>query len=146
MRQRNYRTAGSVALLIAIGGCGICGVEQRTDVLSPDRVLTATVFERNCGATTDYTTAISIRETGAAFSGQRWDDVFRMKGLPRVSVTWSSPTELVIKRPALKDEIFLEESRWKHDVRITYIDAEIPSPRPWAQPTTSPNPEMEIPR
>jgi hypothetical protein len=97
----------------------------------------ATVFERNCGATTDYVTAVSIREAGTAFSGDRWGDVFRIKGLPRVSVSWAGPRVLVIKRPPLTDKIFAQELNWKNQVTITYVDGELPASPPWSQPPPS---------
>jgi hypothetical protein len=56
-------------LLIVVGGCALfvdvafsdlCVNDQVVEVFSPNGKLKAVVFRRNCGATTDYSTHVSI--------------------------------------------------------------------------------------
>jgi hypothetical protein len=105
--------------LLAIGcECGITPVaEQR----SLDRAYVASMFERNCGATTDYATAINLRSSEEEFVGAVRDDVLRVSGLPPLEMHWEGARRLVVRLPALrgKEEIFQQLARWR-DVDIVY--------------------------
>jgi hypothetical protein len=55
------------ALLLCLNaGCDLCGNEEAFRVPSPDGKIEAVVFERDCGATTDFSTQISILPKGAS--------------------------------------------------------------------------------
>src|SRR5687767_10343542 len=41
-------------------GCDMCGNDIQLTVVSPDRKLKAVVFERSCGATTGFSTQVSV--------------------------------------------------------------------------------------
>jgi hypothetical protein len=58
--------------------------------------LTATVFERDCGATTDYSTIVSL---GTPTDGIRDDRfiIFIAKGRKDVSVKWAGPKSLYVE-------------------------------------------------
>lgn len=100
---------------------GLCANEVLDERLSPDGSLKAVVFERDCGATTDYTTQVSIvppwrkhpygcgnvfvadTNHGEAPSGPG--------GGPTVSVKWVSNRELkVIHHP--KARVMLVEPKY----------------------------------
>ena len=66
---RMRRTAvGAFALLSTIGCDDLCGNKVLTDVASPDVHNHAVVFERDCGATTGFSTQVSILPAGRAIS------------------------------------------------------------------------------
>lgn len=70
-----FRTVGFVAAL-ALGGwaflvhttADLCGNTVLATVPSPDGTLQAIVFERDCGATTGFSTQVSIVKEGARLS------------------------------------------------------------------------------
>jgi hypothetical protein len=62
---------------------------------SPDGQLAATLFVRNCGATTDFSTIISVHRPDSTFK----DDssmVFVAKGEPTIQLNWDGPRSLSI--------------------------------------------------
>jgi len=62
----NFWTA---ALLLGLNSaCGVCGNTEVSRLVSPDGRLDAVIFERSCGATTDFTTQISIVRKGDAIA------------------------------------------------------------------------------
>ena len=66
---RMRRTAvGAFALLSTIGCDDLCGNKVLTDVASPDVHNHAVVFERDCGATTGFSTQVSILPAGRAIA------------------------------------------------------------------------------
>lgn len=84
---------------------------------SPDGKYTATVFERDCGATTDYSTMVNIQEGHLKrFNGDS-GVVLVIKGRTSVKLTWQDATSLVIS--CSSSEVFRKETKWK-DVVIHY--------------------------
>ena len=79
----NSKTAKSIVkvlgailliLILVVGGCGfflsslfsgMCGNEIFQEVYSPDNEYKAVVFQRDCGATTSFSTQISILKASA---------------------------------------------------------------------------------
>jgi hypothetical protein len=104
-----------IVLLAGFGGCvDPCGNEVISEVPSPDRRLKAIVFERDCGATTDFSTQVSVMPSGQQFlTRATWlrstasGNVFVAdtnhgeappgpRGGPDVQVRWLGPTRLSI--------------------------------------------------
>jgi hypothetical protein len=102
----------AVALLIALGVSisalleSACGNEVLQEAVSPDRKYKALVFQRDCGATTGFSTQISVisalanleNAQGNLFSA---DDNHGAApagkgGGPEVKVEWRSTDELVV--------------------------------------------------
>ena len=57
---------GLAAAMLALAFGGTCGNDVVARVPSPDGQLEAVVFQRDCGATTDFSTQVSVVRTGAA--------------------------------------------------------------------------------
>ena len=61
---RRLVCGGAAALIVAIvtcaSGCGLCGNAEVKEYLSPDRTMKVVVFTRDCGATTDFSTQVSV--------------------------------------------------------------------------------------
>jgi hypothetical protein len=97
-----------------------CGNQVLQTIYSPDRKQKAVVFERDCGATTDFSTQISILPAGGRFSAGAGNafvadtDHGRAPagpgGGPKVEVTWDGSTRLLIKRHP-EARIFLARRR-----------------------------------
>ena len=84
--------------LLALSACGVCS-DQVLSESSPDGGgVTATVFVRNCGATTDFSTIVSLHGSKDGFRSDR-DVVFVVKGRPEVKATWDGPRTLAITCP-----------------------------------------------
>jgi len=111
--------ASCIVAGIVLGSC--CANEVHSESVSPDGRYIASVIERNCGATTDYVTAVQIRGARSAFSGRTWDDVFRVGGVATVRLSWDGSNHLLVARPHRPSQTFAASSTWD-DIRITYID------------------------
>ena len=89
-----------VFLLLCLNGCslnltGDCAETTKAQTVSPDGKYVATVYERDCGATTDFSTIVNVRLSNAKFS-EKEGDIFIVRGQPTVNLTWESSTGLKI--------------------------------------------------
>ena len=78
---------------------GSCSNQQYQLIPSPDGSLNAVIFERNCGATTGFSTQISILD-GNEVLGNRAGNIFVGDGHPSESlpkVSWLSENQLSIR-------------------------------------------------
>ena len=58
---------GIAALSLSLSGCvDLCENEIKTEVASPDETKRAVIFERSCGATTPFSTHVSVLNRGEA--------------------------------------------------------------------------------
>ena len=80
--------------LVVLAGCGLCGDENLTEAVSPDKRLVAVSFVRNCGATTDYVAYVQVRQNRRWFQGSR--TVFLAEGVTDPSVRWIDSKSLMI--------------------------------------------------
>lgn len=107
MSAWNLRHVVIVALAVSLSGClDLCGNEVKSEVSSPDQRKRAVVFERSCGATTPFSTHVSILDRGEALPHSAGNafaadgDHGAVKDMS-VTVRWLSPKALVIRYPAL---------------------------------------------
>lgn len=109
-------------LVVVISGCTMsaCGNNVLRDAISPDGKHIATVFERNCGATTSYVRVVMVRDSASSFDGGSIDDfIFTMQGQYKVDVRWESIGELVIVRAMRSQDIFKNLDSWQ-GIRVSY--------------------------
>lgn len=108
-----------VTVLSGCGGglFGDCVDTVEAEALSPDGRYVATVFARNCGATTDYSTHVSLREADDSFDPRTQARVLTLAGKAKVDLEWSTETTLSISLPAA--EALTKVKTWR-DVRIHY--------------------------
>ncbi|MGZ3912012.1 MAG: hypothetical protein ACXVBR_18140 [Flavisolibacter sp.] len=85
-------------LVLFISGCSdLCGVELLGESKSPDEEYVATIFERNCGATTPFVRVVSLRHVGSEFAPDDDDDwVFTIHGQSYIHVSWIENKKLEI--------------------------------------------------
>jgi hypothetical protein len=115
-------------LLLSLSGCGVlCTNQTVTSLQSPDGKHRAILFMRECGATTDYTTQVSVvasawpfHDIGNVFIADGYDrDVKRGSwGGPWAEISWVSSQQLLVTYDA-HSRIFTQNAT-AHGVRITY--------------------------
>lgn len=77
---------------------GLCSNKIYREYLSPDRSLKAVVFQRDCGATTGFTTQISIIESHESLENSA-GNLFVVKRNPKVAapeIEWKSDKDILI--------------------------------------------------
>jgi hypothetical protein len=99
---------GAVALLLIIGNAfdGMCGNSPIAEYPSPNRSQHIVVFERNCGATTGFSTQASLLPSGVALPNEGGNLFIASGGTapagpgggPELQVSWVSEKALVLAR------------------------------------------------
>lgn len=120
---------GTLALLVIAGAYlmnsvlsfgSTCGNEIFQEALSGDGQRKVVVFQRNCGATSELSTQISILPSTAAFANESGNVFIAYVDPALVRLSWTSPTALKVLRPRLpEDSIFLEEPRFE-EISVEY--------------------------
>lgn len=126
------RPALLLILLVPLSGCGLCANTVLDRYRAPDHSIEVVVFERNCGATTDFSTQASIGEINAG-TGNQGGNIFIADtnrgaapagkgGGPELRVRWidTRTIELAHHRAA---RVF--EARSEHGgIKIRYVTFE----------------------
>lgn len=110
------RACMAVLLLSLAAGCNRCGNNEISRIPAPDGKIEAVIFERDCGATTDLSTQISIlpkgasihSSTGNAFIGDfdRGAGSVTKSGGPPPQIRWLTNRRVVITiHPATKTRL-----------------------------------------
>jgi hypothetical protein len=89
---------------------GMCGNEQYTTLFSPDKAHKAVVFQRDCGATTGFTTQVSVLDADQELENES-GNVLVSSGKPSelpLELIWVDSTKLLVKgtseiSPSTKD-------------------------------------------
>src|SRR4051812_7395464 len=87
--------------LLGLSGCGFflastCTDTIKTEVKSPDGNYAATLYERDCGATTDFSTIVNIRAGSSKFNSDE-NVIFVAKGTHKVNLMWNDGKSLHIE-------------------------------------------------
>jgi hypothetical protein len=96
---------GIATLSLSLSGCvDLCENDIRTEVASPDGTKRAVIFERSCGATTPFSTHVSVLNRGEALprsSGNVFvaDDAHGAVEAMNVRVRWVSAKHLLLSYP-----------------------------------------------
>jgi hypothetical protein len=116
-----------IALLACAGCSNACQNTVASRALSPDGIHSAILFQRDCGATTGFSTQISVLGNGGAPSGSgnayQADDNHGVAAVgdwqgPWANMRWLGTDRLLI-RYATKSRIFAQESE-VDGVKIDY--------------------------
>lgn len=78
---------------------GMCSNEIFNEAMGPDRKLKAIVFQRDCGATTGFSTQISLIPSDYQLKDDEGGNVFIVDGHPQdheIQLIWRSPNQLLI--------------------------------------------------
>jgi hypothetical protein len=117
----------AVAALIGVVGVMIawesaleprCESRVWSEQASPNDTFVFSLFRRDCGATTDYATGLSIRRVGDDFDQSARDEVLLLDGDMPVTASWidADRIEIVIPKGA---DIFRSAEKWE-GITITY--------------------------
>ncbi len=92
-----------------------CGNDPQYEVASPDGRHRAVVFQRDCGATTGFSTHVSILTAGEAFPSEGGnvfaaDSMRDPNGVLPLRITWTGDRSILIQR-ARAAKVFRSESR-----------------------------------
>ena len=94
-----------------------CGNRILKEVTSPDGAYVATLFERNCGATTPYYRVVSLRSAGSKFDPEMKDDwIVQVEQQPDILLKWDDARHLSV-RSDWSDESPSPHASWR-DVTI----------------------------
>ena len=113
-------------------GCAFCSGQLQMEVTSPDGRFEAVVYARECGATSWYTTEVSILPLGAAVKGD-WGNIMTADDhdgqlklpltgvgvLKGMEVRWASNRELVVSYPAAAE--VGKKQKLSQGITITYV-------------------------
>jgi hypothetical protein len=88
-----------VCSLIWLMSCSPCNDTPKSKATSGDGRLVANVYERNCGATTDFSSMVNVQSTSDKFRADE-ELLFVVKGRHDVSATWAGPKTLLITCPS----------------------------------------------
>lgn len=84
------------AVLVLLVGCNVCSDDIKGEADSPDRAVKATWFLRDCGATTDFSTIISLHKPSDGFRADS-QIVFIAKGPKQVHLKWEDARHLLVE-------------------------------------------------
>ena len=89
----------AITCILFSGGCDLCGNEIGYEEYSPDRRLKAVVFERDCGATTGFSTRVSLLRCAEKLPN-KGGNVLIADGDLKIRVQWQSNNEMLIVFPS----------------------------------------------
>ena len=124
-------TIGKVAIVISVIAFlafynwlpDMCGNDIYSETLSPNGELKAVIFQRDCGATTGFSTQVSILDTDETLENDG-GNIFRMDGHPNDAapiISWESDSALTIKKTVNNKEYFAESTYgWFNPIQIRY--------------------------
>jgi hypothetical protein len=107
------------AYMASVCACSTCSDTLISSVKSADGGLVATVFERNCGATTDFSSMVNLQNSSDKFNANE-GRLFVAKGRYDVSVTWTGPKQLVITCNGCQRRDIFREVTAEGDIDISY--------------------------
>jgi hypothetical protein len=130
------------AMAFGLSGCWPCGNEVVYEVHSPNRKHKAIVFVRDCGATTDFSTHVSVVGEGQSLSNSAGNalimdgDHGKVKtgscGQLPMHVAWNSDNSVAIRYPE-KSRLFLANA-WVEGVALTYEASPVSTLKPPGAP------------
>jgi hypothetical protein len=56
-----------LAVSFILGSCAPCSHGVQNEILSPSGKMVVTIYQTDCGATTDFATGLSVRRAGERF-------------------------------------------------------------------------------
>lgn len=125
---------GGLALLFAVGwfalsqlSDGLCGNDVLAEVPSPDRRFRLVAFNRDCGATTGFSTQVSLLELNEELPNSAGNVFISNEGKgvastddrkPEVRMHWEGPSSVIIEH-GVRTRVFLSEGS-RDGVRFAY--------------------------
>jgi hypothetical protein len=98
MVRKLIRILDALMLTVILAGCNPCGNQIGYEQQSPGGKLKAVAFERDCGATTGFTTQISILPSNQELPNEV-GNLFIADGDLKIRMKWETEDKLVITYP-----------------------------------------------
>jgi hypothetical protein len=96
-----------------------CDDALKKEVSSKDSAYTAAFFEQNCGATTDYTSIVSLRPHEERFTGAQDEPILVIRGQCPVEMVWNERVLSVSYQKSC--DVAEQVASWR-DVTISFHD------------------------
>jgi len=111
---------GGGAYLFSLLDADLCSDTVISTIESPDHRYTATIYERDCGATTDFVTNVNLQPkyTGP-FDPEKGTRILTQESRHEVKATWPANDSLELTYPFI--DIFTQEPVWK-DVKVNHAE------------------------
>jgi hypothetical protein len=109
--------------LISQFGCGgLCNEKVQSQVRSPDGNTIATLYVRDCGATTPFTSFVHLRTSSEQLDTSNSDAiVMHLQGTQEIQLHWKSNSVLEIRcTPCKLADIFRKVDNWKR-IAVVYL-------------------------
>ncbi len=115
-----FMRAGTVLALVHFVSCSPapCSHKVLSEATSHSGGMIATVFESDCGATTDFATSVSIRNEGKSFNPTKDNLVVGIAGQHSITIAWRNDSTLVVGLPKEADARIKKEQ--VNGVTISY--------------------------
>jgi hypothetical protein len=123
-----YFTLIFLFIIFFVNCDSLCRNEILSEIESPNRNLKAVIFQRDCGATTDFSYHISLIKVDKSLPNKSGnilvldDKKIDLQKKSLLKVDWINSTELQIKYPSTS-RIFLSET--KAEVPISFFKSEL---------------------
>lgn len=141
------RAAGAMGVAFVLLACGDGGCQNTVlnDVHSPDNLHRAVVFVRSCGATTDFSTNVSIVSGARTVEGagnvftadtDHGQAIASPNGGPKVAARWIDARMVEVRYDA-HARVFQETAR-KEGISVQFAKGlQLPYPAPTSRPRAS---------
>lgn len=116
---RRIAMLASFSLLLCGCFADMCGNDMRQTVPSPSGRLNAVVFSRDCGATTGFSTQVSIIPAGSALPNEA-GNTFVISGTADLAIQWQTDSALSIQGAG--GTVFKQEAQ-VNGVAVRYASA-----------------------
>lgn len=96
----------------------LCAVDIIATRVSPNGRMTAVIFQKDCGATTAYSTQVALIPAGKRFSAENYPIFLVISGTYPPDLKWVSDLEIEVHIP-VSERIYKNERR-VNDLNIIY--------------------------
>lgn len=110
-----------IAIFIYFSG-SMCHNVVYKEYLSPNKLLKAIVFQRDCGATTSFSTHISIIDFDKSIKNTQ-GNIYITKGVPKdiiIHIYWQDNDKLVLQVPRGSEYKAENNFGWFNNIKIEY--------------------------
>jgi hypothetical protein len=108
-----------VLMAVVLTGCDLCSDDIKGGLSSPDQALKATWFVRNCGATTDFSTIVSVNKPTGDYRADA-NIIFVAKGSREMRVRWEGSRHLLVECEGCEKGDIVRQSSSMEDLRVEY--------------------------
>lgn len=96
-----------------------CSDTVLSDDISPDGHWIATLFERDCGATTYYSTQLNLRPATKRFKPDKQPSAIVIRTEGCIQYWWEGQSNLVVQLP--DDARVYRQEQWQDGITIRYL-------------------------